>query len=47
MKRLTEIIAELDAMRHGKAIEVVQKVAEALKEIDNRISKLESSKPIS
>ena len=47
MKSLAEMIAELEAMRHGPAIEVVQKVANALKEIERRLSKMESMKATS
>jgi hypothetical protein len=43
MKTLAETIDELDAMRHGNAREVVQKIVEALSEIDRRVALLEQS----
>jgi hypothetical protein len=43
MKTLGVIIGELDAMRHGNAREVVQKIVESLSEIDRRLALLEQS----
>jgi hypothetical protein len=43
MKTLAETIGELDDMRHGSAREVVQKLVEALSEIDRRFSLLEQT----
>jgi hypothetical protein len=41
MKSLKQLIAELDALRHSSARELVQKIVGSLNEIERRLSALE------